>query len=76
MTYHRVYNKPIRHLSFRIGSDLNTFVTSTSIGRIDMSCAHAQWMDNGYCRFTKFYLQNSMDWPSAPAHTRCRIGLL
>jgi len=34
-------NKQFRHLSFRDRSDLNTLVTLTWIGRIDMSCTHA-----------------------------------
>ena len=33
-------NKPLRRLSFRDRSDLNTLVTSTWTGRSDMSCAH------------------------------------
>jgi len=28
-----------------------TLVTSTWTGQIDMWCAHAQWVANGYCRF-------------------------
>src|SRR6218665_40687 len=42
----RLY-KPIRHLSFWIAFDLNTFITSTWIGRIDISCAHA-WLLSVY----------------------------
>src|SRR6218665_2369319 len=34
-------NTPSRHLSTRDHSDLNTLVTSTRIGRINMSCARA-----------------------------------
>jgi len=37
-----IINKPIPHLSFRIGLNYSTFVTSTWIGRIDMSCANEQ----------------------------------
>jgi len=53
-------------------------VTSTWIGRINMSYAHAQWKANDYSPFMKFYLHISMDRPSAPAHMSdmtCRIGL-
>jgi len=46
--YHNTHNKPFRHLNFRDRSDLNTLVTSTPIGRIGMSCAHAQWVRTGY----------------------------
>jgi len=37
-------NKPIRHLSFRYRFWPKYKVTSTWIGRIDMPCAHAQWV--------------------------------
>jgi len=47
-------NKPFRHLSFQDRSDLSTLVTSTWFGRIDISCAHVQWVVNGYYRFMKF----------------------
>jgi len=35
-------NKPIRHLGFRYRCGPKYKVASTWIGRIDMSCAHAQ----------------------------------
>ena len=46
--------KPIPHLGFRYRFWPNYKVTSTWIGRIDMSCAHAQWVANGHCRFIKY----------------------
>jgi len=38
------FNKPTRHLGFRYRFWPKYKVTSTWIGRIYMSCAHAQWV--------------------------------
>ena len=64
----RVWNdlsKPFRHLSFRDRSDLNTLVTSTWIGRIDMSCAHGQWVANGNISVYEVLVAqlNGLVWP-------------
>jgi len=50
------------------------FVTSTWIGRIGMPCAHAQWVIGQWP--LSVYEVSVLTWPSAPAHTTCRIGLL
>ena len=54
ISFRRLVNKPIRHLGFRYRFWPKYKVTWTWIGRIDMSCAHAQWVVNGHCRLMKF----------------------
>ena len=58
-------NKLIRHLGFRYWFWPKYKVTWTWIGRIDMSCAHVQWVANGHCQFMKFSLHDStyQFWP-------------